>query len=103
MITIPCLLLVRLDQHEVRHVAILVIMVLTVAVAAPFGLAAAAVLPREPEGTLILMLVVTLQMMIGPAAAVLVQPGDRRLRARPGGCGAPRPAACRTGWRRRPC
>jgi hypothetical protein len=42
-------------------------MVLTVAVSAPFGLALSAILPRELEGTLLLLIVVGLQMMMDPA------------------------------------
>jgi hypothetical protein len=43
-------------------------MALTVAVAAPFGLALSAVLPRELEGTLVLLVVTGLQMMMDPAS-----------------------------------
>ena len=64
---VPYFLLVRLDQHDVRYGAIALIMALTVAAAAPFGLALSAVLPRELEGTLVLLVVVGLQMMMDPA------------------------------------
>jgi hypothetical protein len=67
LLSLPYLLLIRLDQHDVRYGAIALIMLLTVAVAAPFGLALAAVLPRELEGTLVLLVVVGLQMMLDPA------------------------------------
>ena len=43
----PYLLLIRLDQHDVRYGAVAAIMVLTVAVAALFGLVLSALLPRE--------------------------------------------------------
>jgi hypothetical protein len=65
----PYFLLIRLDQHrhELRYGAIALTMLLIVAVAAPFGLALSAVLPRELEGTLVLLLVVGLQMLLDPA------------------------------------
>jgi hypothetical protein len=65
----PYLLLIRLDQHDVRYPAVAAIMALTVAVAAPFGLVLSALLPRELEGTLVLLVVVGLQMMLDPAGA----------------------------------
>ncbi|MBE1484590.1 ABC-2 transporter permease [Plantactinospora soyae] len=66
-LSVPYFALIRFDQHEVRYGAIALIMVLTVAVAAPFGLALSAVLPRELEGTLVLLTVVGLQMIMDPA------------------------------------
>jgi hypothetical protein len=74
LLSTPYFLLVRFDQHDVRYGAIALIMALTVAVAAPFGLALSAVLPRELEGTLVLLVVIGLQMMLDPggtAARVL--------------------------------
>jgi hypothetical protein len=68
LLSLPYFLLIRLDQPDVRHPAIALIMVLTVTVAAPFGLALSAVLPRELEGTLVLLVVVGLQMMMDPAS-----------------------------------
>lgn len=68
-LSLPYFLLVRLDQDNVRHGAIAVIMVLTVAVGAPFGLALSALLPRELEGTLLLLIVIGLQMMLDPAGS----------------------------------
>lgn len=65
----PYLLLIRLDQRDVRYPAVAAIMALTVAVAAPFGLVLSALLPRELEGTLVLLVVVGLQMMLDPAGA----------------------------------
>jgi len=64
---LPYWVLIRLDQHGVRHAAIALVMALTVVVSAPFGLALSAVLPRELEGTLLLLIVVGLQMMMDPA------------------------------------
>ncbi|MEE6257397.1 hypothetical protein [Plantactinospora sonchi] len=63
----PYFLLIRFDQHDVRYDAIALIMVLTVVTAAPFGLVLSAVLPRELEGTLVLLIVVGLQMVMDPA------------------------------------
>jgi hypothetical protein len=67
-LSLPYWVLIRLDQDNVRYGAIAVIMMLTVAVSAPFGLALSAILPRELEGTLLLLIVVGLQMMMDPAA-----------------------------------
>jgi hypothetical protein len=67
LLSLPYFLLIRLDQPDVRHGAVAAIMVLTVAVAVPFGLLLSAVLPRELEGTLILLVVVGLQMMMDPS------------------------------------
>ena len=69
LLSLPYFLLIRFDQHDIQHSAIALIMVLTVAVAAPFGLAVSAVLPREREGTLVLLVVTGLQMMMDPASA----------------------------------
>jgi hypothetical protein len=66
-LSVPYFLLIRFDQDNVRYATIAAIMALTVLVAAPFGLALSAVLPRELEGTLILLIVVGLQMMTDPA------------------------------------
>lgn len=68
-LSVPYFVLIRFDQHDVRYAAIGLIMMLTVAVAAPFGLALSAVLPRELEGTLVLLTVVGLQMIMDPAGA----------------------------------
>ncbi|TDB74594.1 hypothetical protein [Micromonospora sp. KC721] len=64
----PYFVLILVDQHDVRYGAIALIMVLTVAVAVPFGLLLSAVLPRELEGTLVLLTVVGLQMVMDPAS-----------------------------------
>jgi hypothetical protein len=68
MLSLPYFMLIRLDQHDVRYGAVALIMALTVAVAAPFGLAVSAVLPRELEGTLVLLVVIGLQMMMDPTS-----------------------------------
>jgi hypothetical protein len=68
LLSLPYFLLIRLDQHDIRYGAIALIMMLTVVVAAPFGLALSAVLPRELEGTLVLLIVFGLHMMIDPAS-----------------------------------
>ncbi|MEV6371162.1 ABC transporter permease [Micromonospora sp. WP24] len=67
LLSAPYFVLVLVDQHDVRYGAIALIMALTVLVAAPFGLLLSAVLPRELEGTLVLLTVVGLQMVMDPA------------------------------------
>ena len=69
LLSLPYFVLIRFDQHDVRYATIALIMALTVVVAAPFGLALSAVLPRELEGTLVLLTVVGLQMIMDPAGA----------------------------------
>ncbi|MFC3505702.1 hypothetical protein ACFOOK_32730 [Micromonospora krabiensis] len=67
LLSVPYYVLILVDQHDVRYGAIALIMALMVAVAAPFGLLLSAVLPRELEGTLVLLTVVGLQMVMDPA------------------------------------
>jgi hypothetical protein len=67
---VPYWLLIRLDLAHVRYGAIALILLLTVAVAAPFGLALSALLPRELEGMLVLLTVVAMQMMLNPQGRV---------------------------------
>ncbi|MEU8079861.1 hypothetical protein AB0B31_30980 [Catellatospora citrea] len=69
LLSAPYYVLIRIDQEHVRYGAIALIMLLTVAVAAPFGLALSAALPRELEGMLVLLIVVGLQMMMDPAGS----------------------------------
>lgn len=69
LLAAPYFVLIRFDQEHVRYGAIGLIMVLTVAVAAPFGLALSAALPRELEGMLVLLIIVGLQMMMDPAGS----------------------------------
>ncbi|PRY24695.1 hypothetical protein [Pseudosporangium ferrugineum] len=66
---VPYFLLIRLDL-DVRYGAVALILLLTVAVAAPFGLALSALLPRELEGMLVLLTVVAMQMMLDPETTV---------------------------------
>jgi hypothetical protein len=67
----PFFALVALDRGgEVRLGALAAAMVLAVTVAAPFGLLIGAAVPRELEGTLILLVTISLQMMIDPADAI---------------------------------
>ncbi|MEV1328108.1 hypothetical protein AB0J20_00855 [Micromonospora costi] len=68
-LSVPYFVLILVDQHDVRYGAIALIMVLTVVVAAPLGLLLSAVLPRELEGTLVLLTVVGLQMVMDPAGS----------------------------------
>jgi len=62
----PYFLLIRFDLDNLRYGAVALILVVTVAVAAPFGLALSALLPRELEGMLVLLTVVAMQMMLNP-------------------------------------
>ncbi|MEU8071858.1 MULTISPECIES: hypothetical protein [unclassified Micromonospora] len=66
LLSTPYFLLVLADQRDVRYGAIALIMALTVFVSVPFGLLLSAVLPRELEGTLVLLTVVGLQMVMNP-------------------------------------
>jgi hypothetical protein len=68
-LAVPYFLLIRLDLDTVRHDGIALILLLTVAVAPPLGLAVAALLPRELEGMLVLLTVVAMQMMLNPDTA----------------------------------
>ncbi|WP_199511048.1 hypothetical protein [Nucisporomicrobium flavum] len=67
---VPYFLLILIDLDQVRHGPVALILLLTVAVAAPFGLALSALLPRELEGMLVLLTVVAMQMMLDPDKAV---------------------------------
>lgn len=69
-LALPYFLLIRFDLDSVRYDAIALILVLTVAVAPPLGLAVAALLPRELEGMLVLLTIVAMQMMLNPDKAV---------------------------------
>ncbi|CAM3079286.1 hypothetical protein SAXI111661_17150 [Saccharomonospora xinjiangensis] len=70
VLSAPYFLLIVVDQPDVRHGPVALIMAITVLVSAPFGLALSAVLPRELEGTLILLAVTGLQMMADPATSL---------------------------------
>ncbi|GID97129.1 hypothetical protein ACFQFC_30955 [Amorphoplanes digitatis] len=66
-LALPYYLLILVDlDGKVRNDAIALILVLTVAVAPPLGLAVAALLPRELEGMLVLLTIVAMQMMLDP-------------------------------------
>jgi len=62
----PYFLLIRFDLANLRYGAVALILLVTVIVAAPFGLALSALLPRELEGMLVLLTVVAMQMMLNP-------------------------------------
>ncbi|GIF71186.1 hypothetical protein [Asanoa siamensis] len=65
----PYFVLILVDQQNVRYAAIAVIMLLGVLVAPLFGLAVSALLPRDLEGMLVLLMVVGLQMILDPAGS----------------------------------
>ncbi|AIJ22065.1 hypothetical protein [Amycolatopsis methanolica] len=69
-LAVPYFLLILVDQDSVRHGPVALMMAIMVAVSAPFGLALSATLPRELEGTLVLLVVVGLQMMTDPGSTV---------------------------------
>lgn len=69
-LAVPFWLLVLLDVDDVRHGAVAIAMACVVVVAAPFGMLIGALLPREMEGTLLLLTAVALQMLIDPASTV---------------------------------
>jgi hypothetical protein len=66
-LVVPFFLLVYIDAAQVRLGAIALGMIACVAVAAPFGMLVGVLVPREMEGTLLLLTVVGLQMVIDPA------------------------------------
>ena len=67
-VALPFFALIAIDRGgEVRLGALAAAMALAVTVAAPFGLLIGAGVPRELEGTLILLVTISLQMMIDPA------------------------------------
>ena len=67
-VAVPFFALIALDHGgDVRLGALAAAMALTVGVAAPFGLLIGALVPRELEGTLILLVTISMQMMIDPA------------------------------------
>jgi hypothetical protein len=69
LLAVPFLGLVAVDAPDVRLGATALGMAFCVAVAAPFGLLIGVLLPRELEGTLLLLTAVALQMTIDPASA----------------------------------
>jgi hypothetical protein len=70
VLVVPYFLLMRFDLDDVRDGGVALILLLTVAVSAPFGMAVSAVLPREMEGMLVLLTIVSTQMLMNPDQAV---------------------------------
>lgn len=71
LVATPFFALVVIDHgDEVRLGGVALAMVFAVTVAAPLGLLIGALVPRELEGTLLLLVVVGVQMMIDPADAL---------------------------------
>jgi hypothetical protein len=70
LLAIPFLVLVRFDVPGLNYAAVAAAMLCVVVVAAPFGMLIAYLLPREMEGTLLLLTAVALQMIIDPASSV---------------------------------
>ncbi|MGS2613873.1 hypothetical protein ACVCAH_04965 [Micromonospora sp. LZ34] len=68
-ISVPFFLLTVVDAANLRYGGVAVAMLCCVAVAAPFGMLIGAILPRELEGTLLLLTVVAVQMLIDPAGS----------------------------------
>lgn len=56
-----------IDQDLTRNGTVLLSLLLTVAVAAPFGTLISAVTPRDLEGTLVLITTIGLQFLVDPA------------------------------------
>ncbi|MEO3779960.1 ABC transporter permease [Micromonospora sp. B11E3] len=69
VIALPFFLLIAFDAPDLRYGGVAVAMLCCVAVAAPLGILIGALLPRELEGTLLLLTIVTVQMLIDPAGA----------------------------------
>jgi hypothetical protein len=69
-LAVPFLLLIFVDVPSVRSGAVTLGLAFCVAVAAPFGLLIGILLPRELEGTLVLLTAVSLQMLLDPADAL---------------------------------
>ncbi|MDG4778562.1 hypothetical protein O7614_02750 [Micromonospora sp. WMMD961] len=69
VISVPFFLLPMIDGARLRYGGLAAALLCSVAVAAPFGMLIGALLPRELEGTLLLLTVVTVQMLIDPAGS----------------------------------
>ncbi len=67
-ISVPFFLLTVFDAANLRYGGIAIAMLCCVVVAAPFGMLIGALLPRELEGTLLLLTVVAMQMLLDPAS-----------------------------------
>lgn len=70
LLAAPFLLLVRVDTAGLRYGAISLAMLCCVVIAAPLGMLVGYLLPREMEGTLLLLTAVALQMIIDPATTI---------------------------------
>ncbi|GAA1809638.1 hypothetical protein GCM10009682_34110 [Luedemannella flava] len=70
LLAAPFLLLVSLDTTGLRYGAISLAMLCCVVIAAPLGMLVGYLLPREMEGTLLLLTAVALQMIIDPATTI---------------------------------
>lgn len=70
LLAFPFLILVWLDIPGLRLGAVGLAMLCCISVAAPFGMLIGYVLPKEMEGTLLLLTVVALQMLIDPATTI---------------------------------
>ncbi|NBE82607.1 hypothetical protein GVV04_16815 [Micromonospora sp. NEAU-HG-1] len=66
-IALPFFLLVVFDAPNLRYGGVAAGMLCCVAIAPPLGMLIGALLPRELEGTLLLLVIVTVQMLIDPA------------------------------------
>ncbi|KAB1930696.1 hypothetical protein F8271_27555 [Micromonospora sp. ALFpr18c] len=69
VISVPFFLLPLVDGADLRYGGLAAAMLCSVGVAAPFGMLIGTLLPRELEGTLLLLTVVTVQMLIDPAGS----------------------------------
>ncbi|PWR05055.1 hypothetical protein DKT68_28930 [Micromonospora acroterricola] len=69
VVAVPFFLLPMIDGANLRYAGLAAAMLCSVGVAAPFGMLIGALLPRELEGTLLLLTVVTVQMLIDPAGS----------------------------------
>lgn len=70
LLAAPFLLLVRFDTTGLRYGAVSLAMLCVVVIAAPLGMLVGYLLPREMEGTLLLLTAVALQMIIDPASGI---------------------------------
>ncbi len=70
LLAVPFFAIVRFDVPDVNYGATALAMLCVVIVAAPFGMVIGYLLPREMEGTLLLLTAVALQMLIDPATTV---------------------------------
>ncbi|BCJ59144.1 ABC transporter permease [Micromonospora endophytica] len=68
-VSVPFFLLTVFDANNLRYAGIAVAMLCCVAVAAPLGMLIGALLPREMEGTLLLLTVVAVQMLLDPTSS----------------------------------